>query len=57
MNEIGRAIYMLIAMAVLAAVTDAADGEEDARGMRLVTGLCAVGCIMGAMEMLLGWAG
>lgn len=57
MKEIGRAIYMLIAMAVLAAVTDAADGEGDARGMRLVTGLCAVGCIMGAMEMLLGWAG
>jgi hypothetical protein len=57
MKEIGRAIYMLIAMAALAAFMDAAGGEEDVRGMRLATGLCAVGCIMCAIEALFGWAG
>lgn len=46
MSGIAKPIFMLIAMSALAGIIEMAAGERAGRGVRLLTGLCAVACML-----------
>ena len=48
---------MLAAMAALSGIIEAMDEDGGLHGARTTAGLCAVGCILCALEALFGLAG